>query len=81
MLKMAHDGVFGDITSGHGGYLHDLRALLFNDGYYTDDWRRIWHTKKRRELLRDARPRPDRGGDGHQPRRPVHDALGDGDGA
>ena len=45
MLKMAHDGVFGDITSGHGGYLHDLRALLFNDGYYTDDWRRIWHTK------------------------------------
>lgn len=45
MLKMAHDGVFGDITSGHGGYLHDLRSLLFNDGYYTDDWRRIWHTK------------------------------------
>ncbi|MFF2272285.1 Gfo/Idh/MocA family protein [Agromyces sp. NPDC058136] len=45
MLKMAHEGVFGDITSGHGGYLHDLRALLFNDGYYTDDWRRIWHTK------------------------------------
>ena len=32
MLKMAHDGVFGDVTSGHGGYLHDLRALLFVDG-------------------------------------------------
>lgn len=45
MLKMAHDGVFGDITSGHGGYLHDLRALLFADGYYTDDWRRLWHTR------------------------------------
>lgn len=45
MLKMAHDGVFGEITSGHGGYLHDLRSLLFSDGYYTDDWRRIWHTK------------------------------------
>lgn len=45
MLKMAHDGVLGDVTSGHGGYLHDLRALLFDDGYYTDDWRRLWHTR------------------------------------
>ncbi|AKU18678.1 glycosyl hydrolase [Luteipulveratus mongoliensis] len=45
MLKMAHEGVFGDVTSGHGGYLHDLRSLLFNDGYYTDDWRRLWHTR------------------------------------
>lgn len=45
MLRMAHDGYFGDITSGHGGYLHDLRALLFDDGYYTDDWRRLWHTR------------------------------------
>jgi len=42
---MAHEGVFGDITHGAGGYLHDLRALLFNDGYYTDDWRRLWHTR------------------------------------
>ena len=25
MLKMAHEGVFGDVTNGHGGYLHDLR--------------------------------------------------------
>ena len=40
----------GDITHGAGGYLHDLRALLFNDGYYTDDWRRLW----RRYLLRDS---------------------------
>lgn len=45
MLKMAHEGVFGDVTSGHGGYLHDLRSLLFADGYYTDDWRRLWHTR------------------------------------
>ena len=45
MLKMAHEGVFGDVTSGHGGYLHDLRALLFEDAYYTKDWRRLWHTR------------------------------------
>ncbi len=45
MLKMAHEGVFGDVTHGAGGYLHDLRALLFDDGYYTDDWRRLWHTR------------------------------------
>ena len=46
MLKMAHEGVFGDITNGHGGYLHDLRALLFSDTYYTDAWRRLWHTRR-----------------------------------
>ena len=46
MLKMAHEGVFGDITNGHGGYEHDLRALLFSDTYYTDAWRRKWHTRK-----------------------------------
>ncbi|MFD3724146.1 Gfo/Idh/MocA family protein [Streptomyces sp. NPDC058671] len=45
MLKMAHEGLFGDITNGHGGYLHDLRALLFSDTYYTDAWRRVWHTR------------------------------------
>ncbi|MQY11982.1 Glycosyl hydrolase family 109 protein 1 [Streptomyces sp. RB5] len=45
MLKMAHDGVFGEITNGHGGYLHDLRALLFDVNYYTDSWRRLWHTR------------------------------------
>ncbi len=46
MLKMAHEGVFGDITNGHGGYEHDLRALLFSDTYYTDAWRRKWHTRR-----------------------------------
>ncbi|MEO3763771.1 Gfo/Idh/MocA family oxidoreductase [Streptomyces sp. B8F3] len=45
MLRMAHDGVFGDITNGHGGYLHDLRELLFSTTYYTDSWRRLWHTR------------------------------------
>ena len=47
MLKMAHDGVFGEVTNGHGGYLHDLRALLFSDTYYTDAWRRLWHDRRR----------------------------------
>ncbi|WP_455352152.1 Gfo/Idh/MocA family protein [Streptomyces sp. SYSU K217416] len=45
MLKMAHEGVFGEVTNGHGGYLHDLRALLFSNSYYTDAWRRLWHTR------------------------------------
>ncbi|KRV47981.1 glycosyl hydrolase [Wenjunlia vitaminophila] len=45
MLKMAHEGMFGDVTNGHGGYLHDLRELLFSDTYYTDSWRRLWHTR------------------------------------
>ncbi|GGT14458.1 glycosyl hydrolase family 109 protein [Streptomyces tanashiensis] len=45
MLRMAHDGLFGDVTNGHGGYLHDLRPLLFSDTYYTDSWRRLWHTR------------------------------------
>ncbi|QKW06672.1 Gfo/Idh/MocA family oxidoreductase [Streptomyces sp. NA04227] len=47
MLKMAHDGAFGELTNGHGGYLHDLRELLFSDTYYTDSWRRLWHTRSR----------------------------------
>ncbi len=47
MLRMSHRGVFGEVTNGHGGYLHDLRALLFDDGYYTDDWRRLWHTRSK----------------------------------
>ncbi|MFG3660996.1 Gfo/Idh/MocA family protein [Streptomyces sp. NPDC047706] len=50
MLRMAHDGLFGDVTNGHGGYLHDLRALLFSDTYYTDSWRRLWHTRSTASL-------------------------------
>src|SRR5699024_12580767 len=45
MLRMAHDGLFGDISNGHGGYLHDLRELLFSETYYYQQWRRKWHTK------------------------------------
>lgn len=45
MIRMAHEGLLGDITSGAGGYLHDLRELLFSDTYYTDAWRRLWHTR------------------------------------
>ncbi|NYI70263.1 putative dehydrogenase [Naumannella cuiyingiana] len=47
MLKMARAGLFGEITDAHGGYLHDLRELLFSDTYYTDAWRRKWHTRSR----------------------------------
>ncbi|WP_369193003.1 Gfo/Idh/MocA family protein [Streptomyces djakartensis] len=50
MLRMAHDGLFGDLTNGHGGYLHDLRELLFSDTYYTDAWRRRWHTRSTASL-------------------------------
>jgi predicted dehydrogenase len=50
MLKMAHEGLFGEVTNGHGGYLHDLRALLFSDTYYTDSWRRLWHTRSTASL-------------------------------
>ncbi|WP_432066106.1 Gfo/Idh/MocA family protein [Streptomyces sp. C10-9-1] len=50
MLRMAHAGLFGDLTNGHGGYLHDLRALLFSDTYYTDAWRRLWHTRSTASL-------------------------------
>ncbi|MEU9337694.1 Gfo/Idh/MocA family oxidoreductase [Streptomyces sp. NPDC048290] len=50
MLKLAHDGAFGEITDGHGGYLHDLRELLFSDTYYTDSWRRLWHTRSTASL-------------------------------
>ncbi len=50
MLRMAHAGLFGDITNGHGGYCHDLRELLFSDTYYTDSWRRLWHTRSTASL-------------------------------
>src|SRR5690625_4878243 len=48
MLKMAHEGLFGDITGGHGGYLHDLRDLLFSETCYYEQWRRRWHTQHNR---------------------------------
>ncbi|HLS15124.1 MAG TPA: Gfo/Idh/MocA family oxidoreductase [Beutenbergiaceae bacterium] len=48
MLRMAHDGLFGDITNGHGGYLHDLRDLLFSETYYYNQWRRKWFAARNR---------------------------------
>ena len=43
-LRMAHDGLFGDLLHGSGAYLHDLRELLFSKTYYEDQWRRKFHT-------------------------------------
>lgn len=50
MARVAHAGVFGDLTSGAGGYCHDLRPLLFDEDYYTDHWRRTWHTRHNRSF-------------------------------
>ena len=43
LLNLARQGVFGQLTHGECGYLHDLRSMLFtfdNEG----DWRRNYHT-------------------------------------
>ena len=32
VLNMVRKGMFGELIHGQGGYLHDLRAVLFNDG-------------------------------------------------
>ncbi|MER7083013.1 Gfo/Idh/MocA family protein, partial [Saccharopolyspora kobensis] len=45
VLRMAHDGMFGDLLYGAGAYLHDLRELLFSKTYYAGQWRRAWHTE------------------------------------
>ncbi|MGP9539593.1 Gfo/Idh/MocA family protein [Brachybacterium sp. AOP43-C2-M15] len=50
MARASHAGLFGEVTTGHGGYLHDLRALLFDENYYTDHWRRTWHTTHNRSF-------------------------------
>jgi hypothetical protein len=45
ILRMTHDGMFGDLLYGEGAYLHDLRAGLFSDK--SDGlWRRDEHTKR-----------------------------------
>lgn len=49
ILRMAHEGLFGDLLHGSGAYNHDLRALLFglpNPYYYPSAWRRLWHTRR-----------------------------------
>jgi predicted dehydrogenase len=42
--RMVHAGVFGEILHAEAAYLHDLRAILFED---KDEglWRRAWHTR------------------------------------
>jgi Oxidoreductase family, NAD-binding Rossmann fold len=49
ILRMAHEGLFGDLLHGAGAYNHDIRELLFGipDGYYFPaGWRRRWHTRR-----------------------------------
>lgn len=44
-LRMAHEGLFGELLHGSGAYLHDLRELLFSKTYYEDQWRRKFHQR------------------------------------
>ncbi len=49
VLNMVRQGVFGEILHAEGGYLHDLRAIKFenaNEGL----WRRAWAMKKNANL-------------------------------
>ncbi|WP_017975862.1 Gfo/Idh/MocA family protein [Actinopolyspora halophila] len=50
VLRMAHEEKFGTLLHGAGGYIHDLRELLFSDSYYSDEWRRAWHTERDGDL-------------------------------
>jgi hypothetical protein len=45
ILRMVHDGKFGDLIYGEGAYLHDMRAELFSD-LGVALWRRAEHTKR-----------------------------------
>lgn len=38
-LNMAQKGLFGEIIHTEGAYIHDLRALNFDEKYYWDHWR------------------------------------------
>jgi predicted dehydrogenase len=49
VLRMAHDGLFGDLLYGEGAYLHDLRKILFSDEG-EGLWRRAEHTKRNGNL-------------------------------
>jgi len=42
--RMVHEGVFGEVLHAEAAYLHDLRAILFEN---KDEglWRRAWHTR------------------------------------
>lgn len=45
ILRMVHEGLFGDLLYGEGAYLHDLRELLFSDEG-EGLWRRTVHTQR-----------------------------------
>jgi predicted dehydrogenase len=50
LLRMVHEGVFGELVHGAGAYQHDLRASLFSPTRYYHQWRRAWHTRLRGNL-------------------------------
>ncbi|MBA0052445.1 Gfo/Idh/MocA family oxidoreductase [Streptomyces sp. AJS327] len=50
VLRMAHEGLFGDLLHTAGAYIHDLRELMFDADYYEGPWRRRWHTRLRGDL-------------------------------
>ena len=49
ILRMAHDGLFGELLYGEGGYLHDLRSELFS-GKGEGLWRLAYHTEREGNL-------------------------------
>ncbi|MFG3255013.1 Gfo/Idh/MocA family protein [Streptomyces sp. NPDC048172] len=50
VLRMAHEGLFGDLLHSAGAYIHDLRELMFDPEYYEGPWRRKWHTRLKGDL-------------------------------
>lgn len=50
VLRMAHEGLFGDLLHAAGAYIHDLRGLMFSPTYYAGPWRRLWHTRLKGDL-------------------------------
>lgn len=50
VLRMAHQGLFGEVLHSAGAYLHDLREMMFDPDYYEGPWRRRWHTRLRGDL-------------------------------
>jgi hypothetical protein len=49
ILRMTHEGLFGDLLYGEGAYLHDLREELFSDKG-EGLWRRTVHTERNGNL-------------------------------
>jgi len=49
VLRMVHEGLFGDLLYGEGAYLHDLREELFSNAG-EGLWRRAEHTKRNGNL-------------------------------